>query len=182
MIGAGSLTPEADGGNVGGDAAFAGGIFAGYDFGLFTGHVEFLFTNDSVKDVRKEETRWNTSQEEWETYTSYSSYSGTLFQIPLIAKMDLHLWRFVLQPMAGVYLNFGLGDAKKNDSDSVGWENPLLGGRVGGTLGFHLGRGFLFWDLRYMGNFGDTVPKDAKGYSRSVVLSSLGYQYYFKQR
>jgi hypothetical protein len=187
MIGAGATLPEAEGNSVTGDLTFGGGLFVGYDLGLFTGQVEFLFANDAAYNIKKEYMEFQSgSSNLWVKRSTTLSYTGMLFQIPLIVKMDLHLGRLVLQPLGGIYLNFGLGDAKEDSYSSgeknVGWENPLLGWVAGGTLGLHLGRGFLFWDLRYMSNFGDTVPKDTKGYSRSAILSSLGYQYYFKQR
>jgi hypothetical protein len=177
MIGMGATLPEAYYANdtAYGDFAFGVDLFVGYDFGLFTGQVEFLFANESGNiDI-------------WYTYGyRYYKYSGTLFQIPLIAKMDLHLGRFVLQPLVGLYLNFGLGDLDVEDnygnSFSAEWKNPLLGWVAGGTLGFRLGRGFLFWDLRYMSNLGATEEEGNKLASRRAVLSSLGYQYYFKQK
>jgi hypothetical protein len=137
------------------DTALGGGLSVGYDFGLFTGQVEFLFANDYIDGL-----------------------TGMLLKVPLIAKMDFHLGRFVLQPQVGFYLNFGLGDLHDiNDYDytidRANLDTPLLGGVIGGTLGLRMGRGYLFGDLRYMGDFGDL-------YTRSVVLVSLGYQYYFK--
>jgi hypothetical protein len=177
MIGLGATSPKAVYANdtATGDFAFGVDFFVGYDFGLFTGQAEFLFANEAGNlDM------W------YGNGYRYYKYSGTLFQIPLIAKMDLHLGRFVLQPLAGLYLNFGLGDLDVEDnygnSSSAEWKNPLLGWVMGGTLGFRLGRGFLFLDLRYMSNFGDTEADGIKLASRRAFLSSLGYQYYFKQK
>jgi hypothetical protein len=194
MIGVGNLNSEVaeSGGKVSEGMALGGGLFAGYDFGLFAGQVEFLLANDNA-DLYRANTTYNPNTGSWGTYSGTAHYNGTLLQIPLIVKMDLHLWRFVLQPLAGIYLNFGLGDMNLSSSSSGGdsssyfsfsdketWDNPLLGGVVGGTLGLHIGRGFLFLDLRYMGNFGYTKVYDDELYRRSATLGSLGYQYYFK--
>jgi hypothetical protein len=180
--------------------AFGAGLFAGYDFGLFTGQLEFLFTTDRAKiDVR---------YEVWDPYGGYSGNggfytvkessgnSGTILQIPLIAKVDLHLWRFVFQPLAGLYLNFGLGkgeedfehsDYHNNSSNdykvrdrAADWDNPLLGWVAGGTVGFHLGPGFVFFEARYMANFGATKMHGQEAYRRSATVFGGGYQYYFK--
>jgi hypothetical protein len=188
MVGIGDIKHEDY--EVEGDA-FGGDLFVGYDFGLFTGQLEFLITNDKI-DVLGSKRAYNSYIGAWETVVDYNSsatYSGTLLQIPLIVKMDLHLWRFVLQPLAGIYLNFGLGNMNKSSSSGSGfssdaeWENPLLGWVAGGTLGFRLGRGFIFGDMRFKGDISKTNPFGGDyGYTRSGTLFSLGYQYYFRQR
>jgi hypothetical protein len=180
MIGYGGLSPEGDEDSISGGGSVSGGLLAGYDFGLFTGQVEFLLAGDSVEGLRTGSGyHYNQVSGGWDPNWSYSSYSGTLIQIPLVVKLDLHLWRFVLQPQAGIYLNFGLGDAKRDKDYSAGWENPLLGGLVGGTLGIQIGKGFLFGDLRLTTNFANTTPENTKGYTRKSNLFSLGYQRYF---
>jgi hypothetical protein len=165
--------------------AFDAGLFAGYDFGLFTGQLEFLFTTDRAEmDVRNEV--WISSGGGGgyfnTVYDGDFDYRGKLLQIPLIAKVDLHLGRFVLQPLAGLYLNFGLGMAEshRGNNYNVGWDNPLLGWVAGGTIGFHLGPGFLFTEVRRMANFGNTKVGGAEAYRRSATLFNFGYQYYFK--
>jgi hypothetical protein len=184
MIGAGATLPEAkyaeDKAHT--EFAFGGSLFLGYDFGLFTGQAELLLANEAGRlDMLYIPSDGSPSQ-----YIYDNKYSGMLFQIPLVAKMDLHLWRFVLQPMAGLYLNFGVGDLDVENgygsSYSREWKNPLLGWLAGGALGFRLGRGFLFWDVRYMSNFAYTKVEGEELVHRSVVLSSLGYQHYFKQK
>jgi hypothetical protein len=175
MVGAGATFPEAywNDETAHGDLAFGGDFFVGYDFGLFTGQVELLFANETGSIDQ-----WESSYDDF-SYRTNRKYSGMLLQIPVIAKMDFHLWRFVLQPLAGLYLNFGLGDLDV-DGYKNEWENPLLGWVVGGTVGFRLGRGFIFWDMRYSSNLGFTKVSGDERARRSAFLSSLGYQYYFK--
>jgi hypothetical protein len=183
MIGLGFLSPSTEGiswessynyVDTDGAMAFDGGLFMGYDFGLFTAQVEFLFANDGG------------NMERWTRYV-YEQYdfSGTLLQIPLIVKMDLHLRRFVLQPLGGFYLNFGLGDVDYTISDKSGTidgANPLFGWVAGGTVGFRLRRGFIFWEFRYMRNLGYTEIGGEQWFRRSAFLSNFGYQHYFKSR
>jgi hypothetical protein len=174
MIGGGSIFPTTfySDDTAFPEAAFGVDLFVGYDFGLFTGQVELLFANEAG------------SIRERDPYSEYPitytyKYSGMVLQIPVIAKMDIHLWRFVLQPLAGIYLNFGLGDLDV-DGYQYEWENPLLGWVAGADLGFRLGRGFLFLDLRYSGNLGFTKVEGEEKAQRSAFLSSVGYTFYFK--
>jgi hypothetical protein len=190
MMGLGFLSPSTDGiywessyyfVDTDGAMAFEGGLFMGYDFGLFTAQVEFLFANDGGN---MERWRYNPSY----TYEQYD-FSGALFQIPLIVKMDFHLRRFVLQPLGGFYLNFGLGDVYYTYSGSgypssgyIDGANPLFGWVAGGTVGFRLWRGFIFMDVRYMRSFGYTEIGGQEWFRRSATLFNFGYQYYFKSR
>jgi hypothetical protein len=53
----------------------------------------------------------------------------------------------------------------------------------GGTLGFRIGRGYLFADVRYAEDMGETKVKDNgndKGkFERSLFMGTLGYMRYF---
>jgi hypothetical protein len=181
MFDLGSTLPKDgyDGESLYGDFAFAAGLSMGYDFGFFIGQVELLLASESVYNV----TERPYYSSEFQSGGS-ESYTGTLFQIPLVVKMDIHLGRSgIFQPQAGLYLNFGIGDAAVYEYDiAVGWDNPLLGGLIGFTLGGKIGRGLLYLDLRYMTNFGDTIPEGAYGYHRAAILAGAGFQYYFKQK
>jgi hypothetical protein len=180
MIALGKLNPKIDNGDFGeayGAMAIAGGLFMGYDFGLFTGQVEFLFANDGG-EVRIGNYNYGSN------YAHYD-LSGTVFQIPLVVKMDLHLRRLLLQPLGGFYLNFGLGDLKDKNGyyqDTFATANPLFGWTLGGTLGFRLRRSFIFWEFRYMSNFGYTELEGEDWFRRAAVLSNFGFQYYFKSK
>jgi hypothetical protein len=186
MVGGGYTTPTNDkeGPGIYGGGIFDGGLFTGYDFGLFTGQVEFRLAGDDAYNIKSGSGySYSPGSGQWVSNTDYIGYKGMLFQIPLVVKMDLHLWRLVLQPLAGIYLNVGLGQAERHSSnDTADWDNPLLGGILGGTLGLRIGRGFLFTEARFTSNFGKTVPKGTEGYTRSATTFTLGYQYYFRQR
>jgi hypothetical protein len=51
---------------------------------------------------------------------------------------------------------------------------------VGGAVGYHLGKGFLFFEARHMANFGATKMHGQEAYRRSATLLNLGYQFYFR--
>jgi hypothetical protein len=92
----------------------------------------------------------------------------------------------MLQPQAGLYLNFGLGDLDVDngtfyEKSGIEYDNPLFGLMVGGALGFRVGRGYFFADFRYTSNLGDTNIEDGwDKYHRSAFMIYLGYQYYLK--
>jgi hypothetical protein len=147
-------------------------LFLGYDFGLLAVQGEFLFTGDSAD-------AWVTNYSGY-NYSGNYEVSGTTIQIPLMAKLDLHWGRLMLQPEAGIYFNFGLGDLDYGYG-SIGYENPLFGLMFGGALGFRIGRGYLFTDFRYAMNLGETELSNNWGeYHRSAFMLNVGYQYYIK--
>jgi hypothetical protein len=149
---------------------FNNGALLGYDFGLFTGQVEFRIGNENVVVDMVRNSRGNDSP----SLNDQLYFFKMRLQVPLVAKMDFHLWRFVLQPLVGIHLNFALYD----DLECV---TPLLGWTAGGTAGFHLGRGFLFTEFRYLSDLGNVEDMDGYGlYHSSATLLSIGYQYYFK--
>jgi hypothetical protein len=100
--------------------------------------------------------------------------------------MDLHLGRFVVQPLAGVYINVGLGDMKfenKDYDESVKYkrDNPLLGVMFGGAAGFRIGKGYLMVDLRYASDLGYVTfdGDEDNGLHRSAFKGNFVYQRYF---
>jgi hypothetical protein len=115
----------------------------------------------------------------------------TTLQIPLMLKLDLHWSRIMFQPQAGFYLNFGLGDmsckyegySKNFPSGDAEYSSPFLGVMLGGAFGVRIGRGYLFMDIRYAADLGETET-NAGGikFERSATMVNLGYQYYFRSK
>jgi hypothetical protein len=115
----------------------------------------------------------------------------TALQIPVMLKLDLHGNRIMFQPQVGFYLNFGLGDMTYNyDAWTYGWpgvygegstdySSPLFGFMAGGAFGVRIGRGYLFLDVRYAGDLGNTEAMGIE-VKRHSVMTGLGYQYYFR--
>jgi hypothetical protein len=164
---------DTDWGNMGGAdiegrGTFNGGLFFGMDFGVFTGQAEVFFAGEgaSTKVLSGIDT----------------DITGLSILVPLIVKLDLHLGPVVLQPLAGLYLNFALGTLKESvngyDVEDP-YANPLLGVLFGGAFGINLGRGMLFADLRYAQDLGKTVAgNDPKTiWNRSALMMNVGYQF-----
>jgi hypothetical protein len=159
-----------------GQGSFGGGLYFGMDFGLLTGQAEILVAGDSAR------------MEIDSGYPYYNhdeiKFGGTSLLIPLIFKLDLHLGPVVLQPLAGPYLNFALGDLEEkgdySDSNDP-YANPLFGLMFGGTLGIKAGPGMIFLDTRYAMDLGKTKAGNnpLTIWKRSGVLLNLGYQFYF---
>jgi hypothetical protein len=163
-----------------GKGSYAGSILLGADLGLFALQSEIQITSENAK---YEQPSWNGSY--WDAYGV--EVSGMLLRIPLLFKLDLHVWRILLQPYAGIYFNIGLGDLEWNadsrgDSGTVEHENSLLGVTYGGILGFRIGRGYLFGEFRYAGDLDITTVKtdgSEREFERSSTMLTLGYMRYF---
>jgi hypothetical protein len=165
-----------DGGN------FDAGILLGRDYGLLAYQVEFLFTSENF------EYSYSQSSPNY-TYNRYE-FNATVIRIPLLIKLDFHFGRFMLQPLGGLYFNFGLGDLDYDqkeggmNSGTTAYINPMLGMMVGGAVGFRIGRGYIFADFRYVGDLGDMVIDSGVTGSelsqkRSGFMGNFGYQRYF---
>jgi hypothetical protein len=170
------LFPEREG--------FNAGLLLGYDFGLLAGQVELLYVMESFKTVEQ-------YMEGFALHNYTTKNSVSAIQIPVLLKLDLHLWRFMIQPLAGVYVNIPLGGINREMEnfsgvypppfeDSIDFEeSPFLGLTFGGAVGFRIGKGYIFFDARYVSDFGDTKPEGGGEYKRSGLTVNLGYQRYF---
>jgi hypothetical protein len=115
------------------------------------------------------------------------TFSVMSLMFPVVVKASLGFGRFTLAPYAGAYYTLSLGDAEKQsgvsgETESIAVKLPLPWGFTAGLdLGFMLGPGELFADLRYGKDFGATVMGDGDGplYSRDRVSICFGYKYGF---
>jgi hypothetical protein len=146
-----------------------GGLFFGWDFGFVTTEAGALVSLDRGKG---------------DYGSSEYTLKGVSLLVPLVFKLDFHLGPVTLQPLAGGYLNFALGDLRSdgNNGGKDPYANPLFGLMFGGALGFKLGRGSLFLDSRYAMDLGKTAAAGRNGpvtiWKRSGVMLNLGYQFY----
>jgi hypothetical protein len=168
---------DTDWGNMGGkdiegQMTFNGGFFFGMDFGMFAGQAEIFFAGEKA----------GTRILDGYSYIDMDITALSLL-VPLIVKLDYHLGPVVLQPLAGIYLNFALGDLK----ESMGgveledpYENPLMGVIFGGAAGMPLGKGLLFLDIRYAMDLGKTTAGNdpVTIWKRSAFMLNLGYQFF----
>jgi hypothetical protein len=163
---------------------FSGGLILARDFGIWALQTELLVSIDNLK--------YKTSvlSIEYGHHEEKNYISGPHLQIPILAKLDLHLGRFLLQPLAGIYWIIGLDALKyKNtywsEEYTVEHYNPLLGFMGGGTVGFRIGKGHIIMDTRYAVDLGATRLETNEQnnswiyFNRSAVNVSFGYQRYF---
>jgi hypothetical protein len=156
--------------------SFNGGLYFGRDFGLVTAQAEILFSWDFV------DMNYIGSYNSNGVYSAY--FEKTSLLIPLIVKLDFHLGPVVLQPLAGPYLNFALGDLEEwhnGKSYYDPYENPLFGRMFGGTLGIKAGTGMIFLDTRYAMDLGKTKAgnNSMEIWQQSGLMLNLGYQFNF---
>jgi hypothetical protein len=159
------------GDDIEGKGTFNGALFFGMDFGLLAGQAEVFFAGERAA------TRVLTGF----TYTD-TDITGLSILVPLVLKLDFHWGPVVLQPLAGFYLNFALGNLKERvgslDVEDP-YANPLLGVIFGGAIGISFGRGIFFLDLRYAKDLGKTVAGNdpVTIWKRSALMLNLGYQF-----
>jgi hypothetical protein len=106
---------------------------------------------------------------------------------PVVVKAPLNFGRFTLSLYAGAYYFLAPWDAEKQsgatgETESVAIHMELpLGLTLGTDLGFALGPGELFADLRYGRDFGATVFGERSGveHIRDRINVCLGYKFGF---
>jgi hypothetical protein len=156
--------------HIDGKGAVNGGMYFGIDFGLLAAQAEVLITGDNA---------------EMELSYFDSHITGTSLLVPLILKLDFHLGPFILQPLAGPYLNFALGDIRSTDEyDGRNYDpyaNPLFGLMFGGTVGIRMGRGMIFVDTRYAKDLGKAKAGNHPMtiWEHSALRLNAGYQFNF---
>jgi hypothetical protein len=167
------------GSHISGKPTFGGGLSVGWDFGFVAAETGALISSDRAKTTVNKP-----------YYGDDVDLMGISLLVPLIIKLDFHLGPVVLQPLAGGYVNFALGDLKWHGYDpgdtKAAYANPLFGLMFGGALGFKLGRGSLFVDSRYVMDLGSTAMGSheitnntaMRAWKRSGVMLNLGYQFY----
>jgi hypothetical protein len=125
-------------------------------------------------------------------YLRYSDRIQSLFlMFPLAVKFPLQYDFMLLSPYGGAYFILPLGDMAwetnnpNDEGGSYAYEvSPPLGVLGGIEVGFRLGPGLIFADLRYSIDLGTTTETDRNilAYSRSQFSLSLGYQFAFWDR
>jgi hypothetical protein len=117
------------------------------------------------------------------------SYTSMSLVFPLLAKAPLDFGRFTLSLYAGAYYTLALWDAEKKNGatgetesvaiNAINMDLPL-GFTVGTDLGFVLGPGELFADLRYGRDLGaTTLGEGGPQYIRDRINVSIGYKFGF---
>jgi hypothetical protein len=106
---------------------------------------------------------------------------------PLTLKFPLVFEPYLVTPFAGAYLALPLGRMNLETTNTTGKDGSFvyrltmaLGMTLGIDLGVRLGPGILFLDLRYNGDFGETIIQmddgSTRSYKRAMMSFSIGYE------
>ncbi|MDR1587431.1 MAG: hypothetical protein LBS57_08255, partial [Treponema sp.] len=110
--------------------------------------------------------------------------TGFSLQFPIMAKLNFYPGKFRVSPFLGGYLILPLGEIK-TDSPVDGEESfsyslsPPLGLLGGLSVGFPLGSGIIFADVRYAADLAEPELKNSgiKSYRRHMATLSFGYEF-----
>ncbi|MDR2051799.1 MAG: PorT family protein [Treponema sp.] len=180
-----------------GDTAFTGGDTYGVslDAGLqasvqivpaFSIQVEALFTWD---DASKWLYALNPNGVDLDRHTR--TFTGLSLQFPFMAKLNFYPGKFRVSPFFGGYFILPLGEIKTDspidEEESFSYSlSPPLGLLGGFSVGFPLGPGMIFADIRYAADLAEPELKDSGGiktYRRHMAALSFGYEFgLFKKR
>jgi hypothetical protein len=147
---------------------------------------ELLFTMDTASHQQ-----YHTSPESTELVLQTDKFQSGTLMIPLILKGTFWFDRFLVEPLAGLYLTVPLsrmttsaeGDSAYTSGKSGYTYSVPLGFTAGADFGVHLGPGTLFLDARYSADFGNAVKAGDTVYRRSMVSLSMGYRFgFFKKK
>jgi hypothetical protein len=185
----GIYIPEDDTAFTGGDSfspTFSAGFQAGVEITpLFSVQAEAVFTWDNGS-------RWDYEllPGDDDIISYQKRFKGYSLQFPLLAKLNFYPGKFRLSPFAGAYVIVPLGKMEVDDSiaeDSYTYSYSLPLGLLGGlSLGFPLGPGMIFADIRYTADLSGPELRDSgeiKTSIRNTAALSLGYEFaFFKKR
>ncbi|MDR1411214.1 MAG: PorT family protein [Spirochaetaceae bacterium] len=178
-----------------GDTAFTGGdtysasLEAGVQASLqivpfFSIQAEAVFTWDNAS-------KWQYSYNGNDLDRYARTFDGFSLQFPLVAKLNFYPGKFRVSPFFGGYFIVPLGEIKtdspQDDGKSFSYSlSPPLGLLGGISVGFPLGPGIIFADIRYSADLAEPELKDSGGintYRRHGAALSFGYEFgFFKKR
>jgi hypothetical protein len=122
------------------------------------------------------------------------TFTGFSLEFPVMAKLNFYPGRFRISPFFGGYFILPLGEMKTgspvDEETSFSWSLALPLGLLGGlSVGFPLGPGMIFADIRYAADLAEPELKDSGGngaidtYRRHGAALSFGYEFgLFKKR
>jgi len=143
---------------------------ASYNFSdLLGAQVEIIYNSDDIKT--------NVLRYDVLGYTGGTVKASSLL-IPVLFRVGTTLNRGVqLTGIGGIYFTVPLGDAEVNDGyykEKVDW-NGSIGAMLGGIVGYRVGPGSIFADVRYAFDFSDVKINSYKYLKKSGIHIGLGY-------
>lgn len=110
-------------------------------------------------------------------HTSNQEISMSLL-LPLLFRIPLVEEKFSLSPILGPYFIISMGHSDERGSYQARWDLPI-GIMLGMDMGYSLGPGELFVNLRYGQDFGTTIVSSGLQYTQNRVMISVGYRFEF---
>ena len=110
----------------------------------------------------------------------------TSLLIPVLVRVGLPVGPVQLTAVAGPYYTLALGDMELAPTglarEKIDWEGSL--GAMGGAIvGFRIGPGALFADVRYAYDFGEVIAKEGSEtegvYQKGAIHCGIGYALQF---
>ena len=164
--------------------------------------VEFMYTHDTIKlnslggSVVETDGMWLDSG------GGDGEFTFNSFMIPILAKVSFMPGNFYFAGFGGVYFGIPFGEMKFNGTLQAGeWQgifkpvNTNIGLMFGGNIGYHIGPGILFIDVRYTMDLSTMKFEPVEGswsmwndyitkwrfmpdleFSRNKFLFSIGYK------
>jgi hypothetical protein len=177
-------TPSGDTAFTGGDtssASLEAGIQASVQIvSVFSIQFEALFTWDNAS-------KWlyalNSNGDVLDRHTR--TFTGFSLQFPVMAKLNFYPGKFRVSPFFGAYFILPLGEMKTaspvDEEASFSYSlSPPLGLLGGLSVGFPLGPGIIFADIRYAVDLAEPELSDSGGidtYRRHGATLSFGYEF-----
>ncbi|MDR3166357.1 MAG: PorT family protein [Treponema sp.] len=146
--------------------------------------AEAIFTQDNAPFRGP---KFNVLEDEIRYIYYTDSYKSKSLLFPVTLKFPLAFEPYMVTPFGGVYLALPLGQMTLETTNTTGKSGTFeygltmgLGLTVGIDLGLRLGPGILFLDIRYSGDFGDTIIQmddgTTRSYRRAMLSFSIGYE------
>jgi hypothetical protein len=146
--------------------------------------LEAIFTQDHAPFRGP---KFNLLEDEIRYIYYTDSYNSKSLMFPVTLKFPLAFEPYMVTPFGGVYLALPLGQMELETTNTTGKSGTFeygltmaLGITVGVDLGMRLGPGVLFLDLRYGGDFGETIIQmddgTTRSYKRAMLSFSIGYE------
>ncbi|MDR1108579.1 MAG: outer membrane beta-barrel protein [Spirochaetaceae bacterium] len=165
--------------------------------------TEFMYTHDKIKIHTADGSVVETAEGGLiSSGGGDGEFTFHSFMIPILAKLTFRPGKFSLSALGGVYFGIPLGELSFNGTLQAGdWagtfkpQNTNIGLMFGGNIGYHLGPGVLFIDLRYALDVNRMKFEPVAGswgmwndyttgwrfmpdleFSRNKILFSIGYE------
>ena len=164
--------------------------------------VEFMYTHDTIKLQTADGSVVETEGGMLGSGGGNGEFTFNSLMIPILAKVTFKPGNFYFAGLGGVYLGIPFGELGFEGTLQAGkWQgtfkpnNTNIGLMFGGNIGYHLGPGILFFDVRYAIDLSSTKFEPTGGswamwndytskwrfmpdleFSRNKFLFSIGYE------